>query len=766
MDVTLVDYAEELVASGIIPIPCRKMDKVIKPLVHVSEVRGISDFESYRAAFDDADSIAVKLCNDVCMLDFDLKNGGSKEMFEEWRSAVSHGTDGVIDKVCIETTRNGGYHVYFRHHNPLKKEMLARSKSGAELIALYSGDVLSYTDPTPGYDTIWGSLIDLRELSRDEVDYLIALSSGYDEGPELTATSKRSVAAYPVRYRAALSAFDKDIPDEVFEKMLNEMGLFHNPAYRYKTGDLFVCYQRKGSDADMSAKVFPKSRKVQLFTTSIPGYPTWSDRDPDRPGEWMLSPSRILYFQNDQDWDEVAKVAAIISDSVGISIPAVEPMSSPSEVSGSIPDFPLAAFPDHLSDAIIRVAEDRNLPEQYLGTTCLWAISSLAGNSYRHESRPVSNIIYALLVGPVSIGKTPNTKVVMFDPLAEKFSDDDRAFEFAKRSFQEQKEDRAKERKAHVGEPPKRFVPIITDSTTEAYAQYNLDQPNGIGVYLDEAEALFNAGSYKANNDSISFMNRAFNGGRNIVARADRSKERVIPNTSISFLMGTQPERLSNIFTRDVIESGFAARFLVAYSDRRLLNEDADIYARKESMSREWSETLMVLYDRGKAYNESGTVTTIRITDSAKQKHNQVHIKNLQDSNKEIASKAPGAVLGLRAKMSTYLERFMCLLAIMHDPFHPVISYEIVVKSEMLYEYYLASGKAVVDGLMSEQESGLPKELMEIYDALPDDEFSTTQGVDILTELGHPPEKFKNVMKTDRFKKLFRKLKRGIYIKA
>src|ERR1700748_1219881 len=107
-----------------------------------------------------ANGMAIKLFSPFGCIDFDLKNTDDKTIFDNWKRAVASQDDSIFDKICIETTRNGGYHVYIKYKKLSSKISLARGESGSEVIAIYTGGPLSYCSPTPGYDMTHNEFID------------------------------------------------------------------------------------------------------------------------------------------------------------------------------------------------------------------------------------------------------------------------------------------------------------------------------------------------------------------------------------------------------------------------------------------------------------------------------------------------------------------------------------------------------------------------------------------------------------------------------
>lgn len=294
----------------------------------------------------------------------------------------------------------------------------------------------------------------------------------------------------------------------------------------------------------------------------------------------------------------------------------------------------------------------------------------------------------------------------------------------------------------------------------------SMSQPNGIGVYCDEAETLLNAGNFKATNDAISFFTQAFSGGRITQVRADETKERVVPNLNLNLLMGTQPSRLKNIFTEDRLSSGFASRFLMVESDYIELNTDADPLGDKKEMCEGWNETCRSLFFGGFDYNNGDREQIlISMTDDAKQSYRSYYKSLLLEANKNIKSKAEEYIIGTEAKMSAYFPRLIQILAILHDHTGPVVTQDIVHKGYELYRYYANSTIKIISSLNGEIETGLPGDLELLYQTLPD-EFTRAEAAACCTRINLKERRFDNSVRRKDFGKLFQKTGQGRYRKV
>lgn len=604
-------------------------------------------------------AIMIRTTQPVHCLDFDIKNTKDKNLYHQWFNMVVNTQPDLINKLYIEKTRNAGYHVWFKYISDLHKQSLADSDKGAEVIALYAGGPLVYTYPTPGYSIVTGSMEDLQELTEAEFNYLIETSQYFNEykpsyDPNLKAVS------YPTGMEKFCTDFDTKISDETWIDILGKSNLTPLPNYKYSKKDKFVAFKRQGSESNaISAKVYFHTKRVMIFSASLHDYPNWHNKH-DYP-VWCLPPSFILFYQNQRNWETTFAVMQTIADNEGIDCTQIETYKG---------EFPMHVFPYNIRKSILEVAEARSLAPEFLATAGLFTVSSLAGTHYTSDfNGDAKNILFCLLIAPVSVGKTPAYKSMCETPLKQIQESADKGFAQDIKEYEKNQDENQRTKK------PRRFIPFAVDGTTEGYVALSVDQPNGIGVYHDEAESIFNAGSFKGTNDSISFFTQCFSGGRFTQVRADRDKERVVPNMNINLLMGTQPARIKNIFTEDRLTSGFASRFIMIESDYMELNTEIDPFARNKEMCQDWVNLLEHLYRTGHLFN-TGEIKPVEISFDleAKNTYRVYYKENLKEANKRIQSKAEQYIIGTEAKMSAYFPRLVQILAIIRNPKMPVIT--------------------------------------------------------------------------------------------
>jgi hypothetical protein len=681
--------------------------------------------------------------NNYGCLDFDLKNTKDKDIFNKWMAMVTNEAPEILNNLFIEQTRNGGYHVWMYYKHLPKKQQLAANPEGNEVIALYCNGPVVYTYPTPGYTEFHQSMADLKELTVEQYNYLIEVSQYFNQyKPDFDPTKK--AINYPKGYEKQLSDYDKNINEDSFEAILNTIGLHPISDYHYRKADKFRAYRRQGSaSVGISAKVYHTAKRVLIFSASMHNFPNWHNKE-EYP-EWSLPASFMLFYHLGRDWDKVLAHIGIVKDENA---------------------YPYDIFPQAVQKSLFEVANEKSLHPEFLATAGLWTIASLAGNCFTSDlPDETKNILFALMIAPVSVGKTPAFKAMCETPLKDLLAREDKDYEEEVKNWNLQRAD-ANANKQPFNKPhPKRFHPFAVDGTTEGYIGLMQDQQGGMGVYHDEAETILNAGAHKANNDAISFFTQAFSGGRYTQIRADRSKERVVKSLNISLLMGTQPSRLKNLFGADRIQSGFASRFLMVQSDYIKLQEEVDPFTPTRAMCQEWSDIIFELYKHNKEFSKGDNPPRkIIVTDEAKPILTKYYRQQRKDANDRKANSVEDYVMGTEAKMSAYYFRFCHIIAIMQNPMVPLITTKVAHQAWQLYRWYAESTMHILGSIYEENESGLPTDLRLLVDNLPA-KFTTKEAEAICVRLNIKPVRFKNAMRRQDFAKNFKRVSHGVYEK-
>lgn len=751
MTITIKDYYNDYTDLGLTVIPVQWDIEKKQPVSH----RNWTDTSTLKLS-SKHNALMVKTGNHWACLDFDLKNTERKTIFDEFKTIVLNQWPELWDKIYIEETRNKGYHIWIRYDKLTKKLALAESEIGSEVIALYAETPLVYTYPTPGYTEYHNSMQDVQDLNDAEFEYLISTSQIFNEYKPTYDPNIKAVN-YPSGYESLLSQFDTKLSDETWTAILTHIGLSEIRDYQYKPKEKFRAFRRVQSESSaISAKVYYGRKRVMIFSASLHNFPNWHNKQ-DYP-IWSLPPSFVLFYKHNRDWNLALQEITGIIESLGIEIETTPDLKT---------DYPLHVFPVELQNSIADVCRSRSLSPEFVATAGLWTVSSLAGTRYTSDfNGEGKNILFCLMIAPVSVGKTPAYKVMCESPLKKAHEALDKRFTQDLEQWNKEKAKAHADKKPFTDKRPARFIPISADGTTEGYIAKSMSQPNGIGVYQDEAETILNAGNFKASNDAISFFTQAFSGGRITQIRADESKERVVPNLNLNLLMGTQPIRVKNIFTEDRLSSGFASRFLMVESGYSELNTDSDPFGSKKEMCLQWVNLVEGLFFAGMDYNNGNCEQLhIQMPESAKNIYRGYYKQLMQEANTRISSKAESYIIGTEAKMSAYFPRLIQILAIINNYHSPVITDEIVHNGWILYRYYAESTIRIIAGLHGEIETGLPKDLELLYQSLPD-EFTRQEAAEVCTRINMKERRFDVSIRRKDFGALFKKTGYGKYSKV
>jgi len=561
---------KELVEIGLKPFPIYWNAETKTATSHVVRHGEITDenynqntIERWVKEIDQANGIAIKLFSPFCMIDFDLKNTDNKEIFSHWFQAVSANNEDILRKVCIEETRNKGYHVYLKFPKISHKIVVANSPTGAEVIAFYTGGLVAYCSPTPNYTMFHNSWEDIEELTENEFELLVSISATFNEYENKfdEKESEFNQVEYPLDYESTCLTFDREITDDAFERMLNDLTLFRNNAYRYHKKDKHIAYLRKGSKAEYSAKVYWKTRKVLLFTSSIPDYPCWQDRKGATDKSWVLTPSRIIYYKNKRDWIKTIEEISVLCDSIGIEINQTPIEEQPILQNRS--KFPYDIFPSYIEEYI----KCHNIQHEYIAAFMFSAITTAIGNTCYLEALDgyyLKPIVYLAVVANAGSAKTPSMNIA-FDFLKNRDNKTYKEYKNKKAVYLEESAIFDKDKKAN--NPPTKPTlsqTIIQDATIETVINVLQYNNKGCCLVADELMGFIKRmNAYKQGDDLQKWL-EMWDGSSIMLQRITREETKIFDYTC-NIVGGIQPGVLDQLSSGDNAYNGFYHRFLFAY---------------------------------------------------------------------------------------------------------------------------------------------------------------------------------------------------------
>ncbi len=211
---TLRSHAHAYVAAGLCALPairCGDEKRVALSKWKPYQER-LPNTDELGSWFSDDTGAMCLVCGSVSgnleMIDFDL--GG--EAFEAWEQAVNEQSPGLFDRLVIETTPSGGFHVVYRCDEPVSGNMKLASRvieaDGPEPITIGTKDYtprktsdggyqvvvtmietrgeggLFLCAPSDGYELIQGDLAAPPTITSDERELLLGCAWALDETPK------------------------------------------------------------------------------------------------------------------------------------------------------------------------------------------------------------------------------------------------------------------------------------------------------------------------------------------------------------------------------------------------------------------------------------------------------------------------------------------------------------------------------------------------------------------------------------------------------
>lgn len=435
--------------------------------------------------------------------------------------------------------------------------------------------------------------------------------------------------------------------------------------------------------------------------------------------------------------------------------------------------FPFEIFHPEIAASFRDLADEYSIPPDYLGSAALFTIAALSGNMYQTElNGSIKNIIYTMLVGPSGTGKTPSFDLLCGNIVGPLNTELWSTWDTAMQEWREKKEyARAAKPAVPFTDPePVRKLRISTGGTTEGIMSHAMKSPAGFGLYYDEGgEMLGSPNQYKKETSSIDFWNKMWNGQSFNDVRADTARERFVPATSISAMIGMQSDRVPKYFTGDIVDSGLPFRFLITVSDAIALKEEIDHFdTERRKPCAMWRSLVTNLFNKG-AYNyfKDDRPTTIQFTAEAKTAYNKLSSRMIRASNKlRIGQKrgdASALMVNYESKLFAYAGRFLIQLSIMDNYVEPLITAEHVRKSELLCTYYHNQASMLFSGM---QDDGLNDIERTLYESLPDDvEFGREEIAQACLGLNVTIQYFDTVFRRKYKHGFLKRLNRGIYLK-
>ena len=330
----MIDLIRELYDDNILVLPIKvSSNKFVHPIYSDKFDSGFT-FTEVETLVNNGYGGAIAVIHGKCnphliCLDFDEKNAPGKNLFETWRHMVD---PYVYKKLVVEKTKSAGYHVYFKCSVLPPEKALASSAGNEEWIAARSArhDGITYCAPSPGYTELQGSLLDLQEVTPQEMMDLCDAAMQLNEytGAHSAKGTQLPVVSVPSQYAVVCRLFDTKIPASFTIEYLEDLGWRTDGTVKQKMRDgnnwEYVRMWRPGREPEKemySANYWLASKKLSVFTASTP-LPAF-----DSGLNFSHSPSQVLYHMAGRDWQATYNAILDLCTKYDISLPEATPMA-------------------------------------------------------------------------------------------------------------------------------------------------------------------------------------------------------------------------------------------------------------------------------------------------------------------------------------------------------------------------------------------------------------------------------------------------------
>lgn len=702
------------------------------------------------ANFVNSNAVALKVTPPWGMFDFDLKNTKNDKVYSEWVKMVNSENPDILRKTCTELTRSGGYHVHIKYAKLDHKIPVARSE-GKEVISVYTGGLLCYCAPTPGYSLVHNDWNDIETLTDAEFQTLVLCAAHFNEDADHTpGQSTVQLIDYPIEYENTCLQFDSKLTPELFEKLLNSIDLFRTERQYAKKN--WVAFLRTGSTGAYSAKVYMHSKRCLIFSASMPKFPSWHDSAKCGDDKWSLTPSKIVFYKNGKDWSATIDEINTICDSAGIEI--YQPAKITEQPLPSNTDrlkFPYDIFPE----SVLNYIQIQTIQHEYIAAAILAASACAIGNNAQLEALHgyiVKPIIYLSIVAPPGASKSPAMKKA-FAPL-EKF--DAQLYDQHKQALKEYASLLANAKKDKTPEPEKPALQqsLIKDSTIEMVIKILSHNRAGCCIYADELDGFLKRMNQYKDGDEVQKWLELWSGSPILLQRISRDENKV-QEPVCSIVGGIQPGVLENLSKSENQHNGFFHRFLFCFP----VPQEKAPFA---SLSVPYAVTkdYYDYFDRLIRLREQDQDTYI-LTQAAFDLYKEWFDYKNTKYNKSLNDNVKGII----AKYQDYCLRFAILIQVMNETEKTGLVSHISMNGAIrLTEYFFGNMHKALKLLSPETPVDRLSEVWQrIYAELPT-YFTAKTAVTIAAQNGQKESAVKMFLQRN-IKKLFDKIKQGEYEK-
>lgn len=227
------------------------------------------DFEPSKHSFKNA----VNLClpceqNKIEVIDVDLKNDPKQTIVNDFLQILKYATD-CYDDLVIVRTPSGGIHLPYKCVTTRGNQILAKSGQGKAILETRSnaGQIVCF--PSPGYEMIQGSMLDLPKLSNDDISIMFEVAKELNRYTP-KRSEKEGATQNARKKRIGPRSFKSEVI-EYYNTNIDLLSLLQSHGFKFISEDSkFIKIQRPGKEhsKEHSGVIFKNSNMIFIHSTS------------------------------------------------------------------------------------------------------------------------------------------------------------------------------------------------------------------------------------------------------------------------------------------------------------------------------------------------------------------------------------------------------------------------------------------------------------------------------------------------------------------
>ena len=655
--------------------------------------RPIGSWKQYQTSNRSADEVEalssplyglVTGYNDVEVIDIDLKVivglPQQKKWWAEYLSFIKDNIEDFEDKVVIAKTRNAGYHILYKCEQPSGNTKIACLKDHKEAIIESRG--------MGGMVVLYESFITQRQyhqidyITEQERDIIWSISRTFNYVNEIAVDEPKKS-----EYKG-----EKITPWADYNSKHTAMDLIQDDFVIVRNTSSSYIIKRHGATSPHSGYVYKDSGCMYLFSTGT-AYPN----------EQLLSPFAIYSYKH-HNGDFTRAASDLYKQGYGTrQVPEVKFKEEiPQDIIERV-QFPIDVFPENIQKYMLLSDKTLGLSVDFMGSSFLWMISTIIGNTIRIEVKSGWQEIATLwiaIVGKPGIGKTPSINQVIY-PLREANVREQKEYakQYAKWKEYEALDKKEKQYAEEIQKPLSRQF-MVNDITLEALMDLHEQNPNAVGIFKDELAGWFkDMNKYRAGSD-LEFWLSSWS-GTSISLNRKTSKNAFVDKPFLPVLGGIQPSVFEDFTTGSNKENGFVDRILISYPEL-VVNRYNDSHMDYDII--EWYRSYVLnlrdlVNKQLLRFNDKAEIESVvaKFDNQAQKEWIRIHdkitdIQNSDDENEYMKSMLP--------KQKSYIPRFALIMQFIwsaeDDSYTPAtIRKESLLRAERLSEYFINMSKLV-----------------------------------------------------------------------